>query len=434
MVIDKIPCLYALSSGLTITPSSDQDNFITIIKCSPPKNIFVYDLNKYDICDIVAGEDFAIFVNRAGNCYLLADGIEDKSKKWKVWMGLEDVELNGKDAVLIPFTVEDPIEMVFAHSFCVLVNRHGQVYYFPEYDNNNTIGSQPTLLSKLSMDLFGGERIVHCGLGNEHALFLTESGKVFGSGANSSGQLANAKWYSDQKFVQLPTDHIPDKIVKVFATYNTSFVLTENNEVWSCGDTTYNASGHKANQNNKTTELVKIPIDEKIVDIEPGLFFVAFKTIGDKYLVFGYNNFSQFGRSETLAERIDGPHPLDTFPNENIQKIVCGGYNSIIISQDRKYYSAGWTIDAPFYPSKENFYNLIDMQRFLGIRRPFTDSSVELCATMGRYFSIFFSRDSARRPLNFKKSFKICDILIKTQNGGDVVGQEEYSNFMYSSD
>ena len=226
MVIDKIPCLYALSSGLTITPSSDQDNsslsssngslrqippakFPLIStseadqilhlaeRCnfavfsgnlprnsSPPKNIFVYDLNKYDICDIVAGEDFAIFVNRAGNCYLLADGIEDKSKKWKVWMGLEDVELNGKDAVLIPFTVEDPIAMVFAHSFCVLVNRHGQVYYFPEYDNNNTIGSQPTLLSKLSMDLFGGERIVHCGLGNEHALFLTESGKVFGSGAN----------------------------------------------------------------------------------------------------------------------------------------------------------------------------------------------------------------------------------------------------------
>ena len=103
---------------------NDHSNFAVFSGCfprnsNPAKTSLVYDLTKYDIKEIVAGEDFAIFLTVSGQCYFLAEEVEERFSRWKKSMGIEEVS-NGRDALLIPFTLDDPIEKVFCHSFCTL--------------------------------------------------------------------------------------------------------------------------------------------------------------------------------------------------------------------------------------------------------------------------------------------------------------------------
>ncbi|KAF0977658.1 hypothetical protein FDP41_002980 [Naegleria fowleri] len=376
------------------------------------KRVCVYDTSVLRVQNIVAGEDFIVCLSHEGHCFITLSEDDPRFENWRSGMGLESD--NPDQFQLIQKTLEDPIEQVFGHTYCVLLTRKGDVYVYTEKDGWN---------GKIDRnEYFDGEKIIHVGLGNEHALFVSESGKVFGYGSNSSTQLACLdRWYSELKFVRIDVSHISDKICKAYATYNTSFLLTETGALYACGDSTYAANGLTSlGSPYQCHKFTQVPISEKVEDVSPGLFFVAVKTVDNKYYVFGYNNFSQFGKTSTLYEKIDGPHLLDSFsPFSNIDRIECGGYNSIIVTKDKKVFIAGWAIDSPFYPRVSDKYNLLDLDSLL---RECTrghislNNNTSLRATMGRYFSVIFTIPNSKFTRNFKRSHILCDISIITHS------------------
>lgn len=108
---------------------------------------------------------------------------------------------------------------------------------------------------------------------------------------------------------RIDVSHISDKICKAYATYNTSFLLTETGALYACGDSTYAANGLTSlGSPYQCHKFTQVPISEKVEDVSPGLFFVAVKTVDNKYYVFGYNNFSQvsiiYGFSTCLNDTI----------------------------------------------------------------------------------------------------------------------------------
>lgn len=70
-----------------------------------------------------------------------------------------------------------------------------------------------------------------------------------------------------------------------------------------------------------------------LVDVRTGLFFVAVLCRSSKIYVFGYFNFYQFGRNSSTNSGVNStPILLDTFEISKIADIVCGGYNSMILT------------------------------------------------------------------------------------------------------
>ncbi|EFC47671.1 predicted protein [Naegleria gruberi] len=375
--------------------SSNPENFAIIVGSDnydgTHVKAMIFDLEKYNIKDVIAMETTVIFLAKNGVCYCL---LYEESNYWTHRLNNAN-EINGEIAYAATFSLEDPVERVIAREGVMFITKSGRLIYWNRSDNLEFEPAQ-----------FDYEKIVDIALGDGHTLFLSENGNLYGYGSNTAGQLGNDISHKSHH-VKFNISHIPDRIVKVYATYNTTLVLTESGHVYSCGDSSYGAHGH-ANY-TEGGGLCKIDFPHRVVDIFPGLFFVALKTIQDEYYVFGYNNMSQFGQSHTIEERINGPHYLDTFQQENIERLSCGGYHSLIVTKDQRVYIAGWPIAHDCFPSKEKTYHFVDVNAILGRKIPLP-SYTELYATTGLYYILIQSKSKSTNRFNFKKSYKICDI------------------------
>lgn len=82
-----------------------------------------------------------------------------------------------------------------------------------------------------------GETIVDAHCGSSHTLILTASGKVFGCGSNTYGQLGlpNNKKYISPTELTMTGLKFDEKIVEIGAQFNQSFFITNRNIILICG-------------------------------------------------------------------------------------------------------------------------------------------------------------------------------------------------------
>lgn len=105
-------------------------------------------------------------------------------------------------------------------------------------------------------------------IGNEHALFLSQDGKLYGSGSNDSGQLG------------LPTDGVydfialnlpePDEKVKEIAVgFDSSYVVTESGQLYVCGANEFGELGTGGIIPVNEYQFTKIPFNQPIKKVVP---------------------------------------------------------------------------------------------------------------------------------------------------------------------
>ena len=94
-------------------------------------------------------------------------------------------------------------------------------------DVNNTVRNRPTLIKG------NPGRVIGLSTGDYHILALLESGKVYGWGRNSEGQLGNGNTRESNR-PQL-IEAIPDKVVAISAGEYHSLALLESGEVYGWG-------------------------------------------------------------------------------------------------------------------------------------------------------------------------------------------------------
>ncbi len=137
-----------------------------------------------------------------------------------------------------------------------------------------------------------------------------------------------------RQFYLSNTQHVSGKIRKVFTTYNTCFLLTDQGQLYGCGDSDYAVTGLMTTCTTWT--LVPNLQDEFVTNVEPGLFFVAVLTRSSNIYVFGYLNFHQFGISSKFSNSVNYfPTLMDSFVDmSNIAEINCGKYNSVILTSE----------------------------------------------------------------------------------------------------
>ncbi|KAL9642231.1 hypothetical protein ABK040_007232 [Willaertia magna] len=249
-----------------------------------------------------------------------------------------------KELQLLKFTIEDPIKQIitkFANCFA-MISESGNAYVFSLDGGNIKQGLIPKCL-------FENEKVVQIACGGVHVLYLTENNKLFGTGGEYDGNaISYSREYSsctknEFRLVKCNVEALEGKKIKqIAATYNCSFALTVENELYSCGYCGYAANG-------QPEEVKNCPFFTKVKDnverVIAGYFFVAIKTLGGEYFIFGYNNCYQFGEIDGIlmtGNKIYGTNTkLTTFNIHDIEQLECGGYHSIIVSKSDDVYFTG---------------------------------------------------------------------------------------------
>ncbi|KAL9648560.1 hypothetical protein ABK040_012219 [Willaertia magna] len=321
-------------------------------------SVQLFNLTNFKIKKIVTGEQFCILLTNDGKCYGFGTiGL----KKLNL---IDNSPLAFKEPTLIDWTVNDPIEDVFAHTFICFLTKKGELYLFT-FNPNDSIDN-----GKLDPQHYNYEKIKSIDLGNDNILILTENNNIYGYGSNYLGQLGFQDNFN--QFKKADTSYIKSKIIKVFCTYNTSIILTEDGKCYACGDSTYAADGQLNPESNNTHKFKLIPNlqDEFIENVIPGLFFVALKA-----------------------------------------NIECGGYHSIITTKNKELFVTGMSVKLPFYPNTQLGFTNINLRNYFNHKAFNLNSNYELKVGLGRYFyTVYALNKYPSRRWNFRRSIKLSDI------------------------
>ncbi|KAL9656593.1 hypothetical protein ABK040_016618 [Willaertia magna] len=229
--------------------------------------------------------------------------------------------------------------------------------------------------NKISSDLFLNEKIINIDISDFHILFLSEKGKVFGLGSNDNNQLARDGCGDFKCIVKLNIDYISSKIVNVFVTDHSSFLLTENGELYSCG---YAINGLKK-------DCYKLNIFTKI--------------------------------KENVINVYNG-QLLNTFNTNEIKELECGAYNSIIITNNQKIFVSGDFKEFSYPQFHKTFLDFTEIDL-----KPFTSHDVflkqqdNLKVRTGINYVVFFTQFTSKTIIdifNFNSSWKLYDISMIT--------------------
>ncbi|KAL9648548.1 hypothetical protein ABK040_012208 [Willaertia magna] len=132
-------------------------------------SVLLFNLTNFKIKKVVCGEYFSILLTNDGKCYIYG------YLKHELKNLTESLQSSFKEPTLIDWTVNDPIEDVFAHTFICFLTKKGELYFF----SSDKYGS-----SKLDPQQYNYEKIKSIDLGNKHILILTENNNIYGCGSN----------------------------------------------------------------------------------------------------------------------------------------------------------------------------------------------------------------------------------------------------------
>lgn len=148
---------------------------------------------------------------------------------------------------------------------------------------------------------FSPSEIKSISVGDFHTVFLTSNGDIYTCGSNEYGQLAIN--------IKIRTIDTPLKIMfqckfkKVVCCENSTFGLTENGDVYSCGDNRSGQLGLGDFRSRSYFKKVNIP---KISDIEAGSDHIIALSVRYEIYTWGDNRCGQLGLS-TVNKFVNAP-------------------------------------------------------------------------------------------------------------------------------
>lgn len=177
--------------------------------------------------------------------------------------------------------------------------------------------------------------------GKNFVVVLTENNKLYTSGLNSSGQLGIGT-NIDSNILNLLNEIsitiFPQTYPIDIACGEEHFViLTNDNKIYGCGKNNYGQLGQPLTIYNKNT-LIRITNFNNVKQISCGSYSTVFLTYDNIIYSLGLNNYGQFGSGNNNNSFTPIPMLTENFIP---QKVICGGYHTIIITNDFKLYSCG---------------------------------------------------------------------------------------------
>lgn len=195
---------------------------------------------------------------------------------------------------LIPIADETLTKVDAYSAASAVLTESGHVYMFGrnsygKFGNGltNTSHNRPTLIN------FTDEKIIDISVGQNHTIFLTESGKAYATGYNAYGQLGDGTTVDKLTpiLIQIPKN---EKIRKVAAAHTHSVIITMSGKLYTFGRNNYGQLGDGTTEDKLTPTLITIP-NEYIIDVSASNYSTAVITNSGKLYTFGRNSDGQLG-------------------------------------------------------------------------------------------------------------------------------------------
>ncbi|XP_041975714.1 RCC1-like G exchanging factor-like protein [Aricia agestis] len=192
------------------------------------------------------------------------------------------------------------------------------------------------------------EKIIDVCCGQDHSLFITESGKVFSCGWSADGQTGLGTFKNQEYPAQVKGDITSERIVKLASTSDCVLALNENGELFGWGNSEYGQvpMTTKQQQVNMSYALVNFTKGlGKIVDIAAGgSFCLICNEQGDAF-VWGFGllglgpNVQHASVPKLIPPPLFGRNEFNT--DTMVKKVACGISHLMAITNQGDLYAWG---------------------------------------------------------------------------------------------
>jgi alpha-tubulin suppressor-like RCC1 family protein len=193
-----------------------------------------------------------------------------------------------------------------------------------------TVGGTQTAFNNLT--------ITAIACGDEHTVFLTNDGKVYSCGQNSSGQLGLGNT-ENQTWPLLISTLNSFTISAIACGGGHTMFLTNDGKVYSCGNNFYGQLGQST---TTTTPSIISTLSTFTITAIACDYHTVFLTSDGKVYSCGYNGSGQLGRTVDTTNPSSVPSIISTLNSLTISAIACGNNHTVFLTNGGKVYSCGW--------------------------------------------------------------------------------------------
>ena len=217
--------------------------------------------------------------------------------------------------------------------FTVCLSEDGYLYSFG-YNKYSQLGHGNTETYDIPQKIQTIENVDFVECGGEHSYCKTLENDIYGWGSNYEGQLGlDYTFLEDRPRLCKPFEN---NVVDIKCGYNHTLILTENQEVYSCGSNDSGQLGRYIDQ-RFASSFKKIENLSEIIRIECGYSHSLCIDNYDSLYVFGDNFYGQLGLGDTEPRSTPVKHPSLS----NIIDISSKGFHAFTKTSNNEIYTFG---------------------------------------------------------------------------------------------
>lgn len=212
-------------------------------------------------------------------------------------------------------------------------------------ENEVYLGSE--VINRLSPEIFSNKRIESVSCGQDHSMFLTNSGEIYSCGWSADGQTGLGHYNNQHRPELIQGDIKNEKIVKVSSTGDCVLALNDKGEVFGWGNSEYNQILLESDE-----QQINVPIHlkylkgvGKIIDIAAGGSFSMVLNDEGNVFVWGYGLLGFGPKVDFCKNPTQIPAALfgrNSFnPDNRVISINCGLYHMAAINSDNDLFMWG---------------------------------------------------------------------------------------------
>ena len=177
----------------------------------------------------------------------------------------------------------------------------------------------------VSIEYTFDSKLIQIKTGANHSLFLTENGNVYGCGNNDYGQLTDKYFKNNNSNYTIQCIIVTNDIKYIDCSINSSYILDDYGVLKSFGN---NKSGELGVFSFEYQSFKPLFVLANVIQMSCGLLYFGCITSNNEASMFQYNKCNKI-----------------IIKNSKIISVKCGGHHTILKTQKNKYYGFGKCTD-----------------------------------------------------------------------------------------